>query len=150
MDLKKSYTRKELMVKKKVASGNKVSVRHTNVLLEDLDKKIEMILEGHDSLDKKIDDFRHETRSEIGFLRLSDRVATNKLTDLVLKIDRIEDKYDKNFKIIMEYLARIDDEIQDLKTKLVAKADLERLEKLEHRIVQVELVVKKYYGKNSN
>ena len=133
----------------KIRGGDK-----TNVLLEDLDKKFDLILEGHKALDvkfdkktdhlgQKLDEFRYETRTEASFLKLGQSVLTNQVKDLSLKSE-------KNFVVIREYLGRIDDEIQDLKKRLISKADLERLERLEQKLVQIELVVKKHYGKDRN
>ena len=146
MDLRKGYNRIELMTKKK----NNLSKRQTGVIVEDLDKKLDLVLESYDVLRKEladfrtetkqeITDFRYEVRSELKFIGLAQSNFQNKLEDLKI-----------SSKQILEYLGRIDDEIQDLKKRLVAKADLEKLEKLEQRVARVELVVKKYDGKNSN
>jgi chromosome segregation ATPase len=79
---------------------------------------------------------------------LKEDVAVLKEDVLVLKGDTTDLK--SSSKQIFEYLKRIDNEIQDLKKKLDQKADLERLALLEKRVAQIELVVKKYYGKDSN
>jgi len=116
------------MTKEKKNSGGD---RSTNVILEGIDKKFEQVLEGYAALDKKFDKkidaldeklvrFRYETRADIADLKSSS-------------------------KQIMDYLKAIDDEIQDLKHRLIAKADLERLERLEGRMAEVEMVVKKFY-----
>ena len=126
---------------------------HRDVLLESIDKKFQLVLEGHEGLDKKIDDFRHETRSELKFIRFAQDVLKNEMGDFrtdigILRTDVSDLKSSMNQ--IMEYLKRIDDEIQDLKRRLVGKADLERLGHLEQRVASVELAVKKFYGKNRN
>ncbi len=107
------------------------------VILESIDSKVEQVLEGHVALDKKfdkkIDDFRYEMRDEIKLLKLGQRLLTNKMEDLSI-----------GSKQVLEYLKRIDEELQDLKKVLYQKADVERLQKLEQRVAQVELVVKKW------
>ena len=119
-----------------------------------MDKKFELILDGHKALDKKfdkkfdlldekVDSFRYETHHDISFLKLGQGVLKDQIKDFSINAQ-------KNFEIIREYLARIDDEIQDLKKRLVAKADLDRLLKLEQRMARVELVIKKYYDENRN
>lgn len=142
------------MAKGKARIASKDASRHRDVLLENIEKHFRLILEGHTGLDKKIeaaeehlgkriDEFRYEVRTEMGFLKLGQSVASNQLKDLQVKTDQ-------NFKIIREYLSRIDDEIQDLKKVFHGKPEMKRLMQLEERMAQVELVVKKYYGKGSN
>ncbi|MDP1719084.1 MAG: hypothetical protein Q8L24_01525 [bacterium] len=125
-------------------SDKKVTSRNLGVILENIDSKVEQVLEGHSSLDKKIEDFRHETKSEVGFLRFSQDLLLKNVKDINIKMDRLEDKNDKSFKQILDYLSQIDKEIQDLKSRLVNKADVERLVRLEQKVVQIELVVKKW------
>lgn len=132
--------------------------RHFGVVLEHIDSKFNQVLEGHAVLGKELKDFRRETRADIGSLEFGQKTLISEIGDMKVeigdinvKIDRLEDKYDKNFDQILEYLSRIDEEIQDLKKVLSRKADLERLQALERRVAQVELVLKKYYeSKNSN
>ncbi len=131
------------MSQKKKSSTGKSSRQRTDVLLEDISKKFELVLEGHAALDTKIDEFRHETRTEMGFLKLSQRVIGDNLKDLTVKVDQ-------NFKVIREYLGRIDDEIQDLAKRLGRKADLQKLEQLQGEVAEIKLAFKKFYGKNRN
>jgi len=140
---------------KKVSTSFKKSAdnRRTDVLPENIDKKFNQVLEGHTALDKKIDDFRHETRAELKFIRFAQDVLKNEMGDFrtdvgVLRTDISDLKSSMNQ--VMEYLKRIDDEIQELKSRFYSKADLERVERLEHRVAQVELVVKKIYGKSKS
>lgn len=125
--------------------------RHFGVVLEHIDSKFNQVLEGHTALGKELRDFRHETRADIGFLKFGQKTLVSEIGDIKVKFDRLEDKYDKNFDQIFEYLSRIDEEIQNLKKVLSRKADLERLQALEQRVAQVELALKKYYeSKNSD
>jgi len=51
------------MVKKKIKINEKespVSERHFGVILEDIDSKLDLVAEGHQALDKKIEDFKNE------------------------------------------------------------------------------------------
>ncbi len=137
------------MANKKLAKPKKLDL---GVLLEEMDKKFDLVFEGHAALDKKfdkkIDEFRYETRTETGFLKLGQSVTNNKLKDLAIKVDSMDEKYDKNFKGIMEYLSRIDDEIQELKKIFAGRPEPKRLLAFEERLAHVELAVKKFYGKN--
>lgn len=123
-------------------------------LLESIDKNVKHVSEGHTLLEKKIegveerlggklDEFRYEVRTEIGFLRLAQSNNSNALKDLSIKTEA-------SFKAAREYLSRIDDEIQELKKIFAGRPELKRVEHLETRLAHVELVVKKYYDKNSD
>ncbi len=83
-------------------------------------------------------------RDGFGALKAGQLGLDRRMGRLEGRMEGLEDKYDKNFKVIREYLGHIDEEIQDLKKRLVAKTDLERLERLEQRLVQVELVIKRF------
>ena len=133
-----------MLQKKLKMKDSTTQERRFGVVLEDINKTVHQVLEGHAALDekfsKKIDDFRYEMRDEIKLLKLSNYNLTNKIEDLT-----------RSSKQILEYLSRIDEEIQDLKKVLVRKVDLERLLTVEKRVAQIELVVKKYLdGQNSN
>lgn len=93
--------------------------RSLGVILEDIDSKFDLILEGHTALDKKIDVFHDE------FLDFTKETRLN-------------------FNAIKDYLSRIDDEIQEMKKILSRKADLERLERLEQKVAKMELVIQKW------
>jgi|SRR3972149_11692327 len=90
------------------------------VVLEKMNSNIELVLEGHVALDKKIDDFKEEM---------------------------MEFKHDteSNFKTVFKYLSNIDDELKsikfdiaDIKKTLSQKADLERVARLEDRVAILE------------
>jgi len=49
------------MAKKKINKKQlSVPERHFGVVLEDIDSKLDLVVEGHQGLDKKIEDFRKE------------------------------------------------------------------------------------------
>lgn len=130
----------------------KVAKNEFGVILEDINSKFEQVLEGHAALDKKfdkkIDEFRHEMRSDVKLLQIGHRALTDRLRDVEVKIDVMDGNVrdlQSSSKQILEYLSRIDEEIKNLKTRLDKKADLERILHLEKRVAQIELVVKKYY-----
>lgn len=88
------------------------------VVLERVESKIDLVVEGQQALREDFDQFKTETES--------------------------------NFRYIMDYLVRIEaeimemkDEIRDLRKTLEKKADLDRLETLEHRIKIIEKVLMK-------
>ena len=49
------------MIKKKINKKQPIlSERHFGIVLEDIDSKLDLLVEGHQGLDKKIEDFRKE------------------------------------------------------------------------------------------
>ena len=67
---------------------------HFEILLENVDSKFNLILEGFSTLDKKIDDFRGELKEDISLLdhkitALSNRVSSVE-TNLSARIDAVE------------------------------------------------------------
>ncbi|MDP2629572.1 MAG: hypothetical protein Q8P45_02625 [Candidatus Harrisonbacteria bacterium] len=52
------------------------------------------------------------------------------------------------FKIIREYLGRIDEQIQDLRRRLERKADRARLDKLEEEVAKLKSIIKELQKKN--
>lgn len=136
------------MAKKSVSENKDTSEaeRHFGIVLEDINKTVHQVLDGHAALDKKVDNFYgefSEFRNETNF---KFETITSELSGVKSELRDLK----SGSKQILEYLSKIDDEIGDLKRMLIRKADLERLEHLEQRVAQVELVVKKYYGKNSD
>jgi chromosome segregation ATPase len=123
-----------------------------DVLKEDvsgLKKDVSVLKEDVSGLKKDVSVLKEDVsglKKDVSVLKKD--VSVLKEDVLVLKGDTADLK--SSSKQILEYLKRIDNEIQDLKKKLDKKADLDRLALLEKRVAQVELVVKKYYGKDSN
>lgn len=100
----------------------KISKKRTKdqftVVLERIESKINLLVEHQQMSDEKFDRFEAETKS--------------------------------NFRHIMDYLVRIEaeiiemkQEIKDLRKSLEKKADLDRLEALEHKIKTIEKVLMK-------
>ncbi len=68
--------------------------QHFEILLENMDSKFNLLLEGFSTLDKKIDDFRGELKEDISLLdvkitALSKRVSSVE-TNLNARIDSVE------------------------------------------------------------
>lgn len=123
-----------LKSKFKVAKESTLQERRFGVLLEHMDSNFKLVLEGHAALDKKIEDFRYETRNDISFIKFALNTLTSKIEDLETRFNRFEDNNKSDHKSILEYLARIDDEIAGIKSKIDKKADLERVIVLEKRV----------------
>lgn len=125
-----------MALKKRVAEKG-YSQRHTNVLLEHMDKKFDLVLEGHEalrvSLEKKIEaeaaTLREEFRKEI--LSLHHETSSS-------------------FVSVREYLSRIDDEIQEMGNEFRGRAEAPRVLELERKMKRVYLVLEKKFGKEWN
>lgn len=109
--------------KQKVNKKSKTTKSQFGVILEDINSKLNLIVEGHQSLD-------------------------NRLGSLENKFDKFEDETGNNFKNVLGYLMKIDEEIVSIKSEiselkkiLSNKADLERIVNLETRVQKLELLL---------
>ena len=103
---------------------------HFEVLLEDIDKKFALVLEGHDALNKKIEDTANESRERDEHLEF-----------LIHTVDGKVDVYRKELKAeISGVRDELKTEISSVKDELGAKIDnvLEKIEDHEVRIVKLE------------
>ena len=125
--VKKTKTKK---TKKKI----EITPSQFGTVIEDVNSKFDFLVEGFsglkgqiENLDKKIDGNHQE------FLEFRDEmIGFRKETD-------------DNFKAVFEYLSKIDDEIQsvkleieNLKSELSRKSDLDKLLQLEKRVIVLE------------
>src|SRR3989338_9189755 len=126
--------------------------RQFGVILEDINSKFDLVLEGHAALDKKFDnkidefrndfdDFVNETRLNFETIRNELKTIRNELKTTQNELGGFVKETRSNFEAIKEYLSRIDDEIQDIKKTLSGKADFRRLEHLEKEVAQIKLIM---------
>ena len=108
----------------------KIKHDRQTVVLEDINSKFSLMLENFSGIRKEIRDNHKE------FLDFKDEML-----DFV-------DRTDKNLKVALEYLFRIDEEIQDMKAELKdlrkifkGKADLDKLMVFEKRLIKLEKLV---------
>lgn len=113
----------------------KVSENQFGVLLENMDSKIDLVLEQYSFLDKKIGDVNSNLGKKIDDVRL----------ELKTELLSFKSETKNNFKSIFEYLSKIDDELQfikaeisEIKSELKKKADLSYIRTLEERIKKLE------------
>ncbi|MBU2109903.1 hypothetical protein KKB71_03065 [Patescibacteria group bacterium] len=78
------------MIKKNKKNLNNTEKRYTNVLLENMDSKIDVLLEGHqvldgkiEKVDKKIEDFREEVNYKFETVFDELRLIRNELKEKV-------------------------------------------------------------------
>jgi predicted nucleic acid-binding Zn-ribbon protein len=127
---------KKRIIKKPKRVKNKLTQNHSGVLLEEMNSKIDIILEGHTGLNKKIDTKIDGLREEMN----------SKFDNLHGEMNSRFDEVNSNFKTVFGYLSKIDDELQDIKSelaqiksKLSKKSDLDYVKKLEQRMNKIEM-----------
>lgn len=101
------------------------------VILEDINRKFDVVVEGHGVLSQKIDRVEERLSSEMGEFK-SEMGDFKKSTE-------------GNFQTVFQYLSRIDDElisikaeIAELKKMLTKKVEIERVMVLEKRVAKIE------------
>lgn len=116
--------------KQKVNKKPKTTESQFGVILEDINSKLNLLVEGHQSLDSKVES-------------LDDRLG--KFQE---EMYEFRNETGNNFKTVLRYLMRIDEEIvsikseiSELKKSLSNKADLERIVNLETRVQKLELLL---------
>ncbi|HCP09055.1 MAG TPA: hypothetical protein DIT25_04650 [Candidatus Moranbacteria bacterium] len=134
-----------------VGKTGKIKKDQQTVVLEDISSKLALVLEQFSGIRKEIRDNHKEFlgfKGEMVEFR-GEMISFRKQTDENFKeVFRFVDRTDKNLKIALEYLFRIDEEIQDLKTELKdlrkifkGKADLEKINGFEKRLLKLERLV---------
>ena len=114
------------MVKKKInKKQSPSSERHFGVILEDIDSKLDLVVEGVEIVDKKIEDFRKETDkkfSEVdykfGVVFEGQQVLDKKIEDFKSEVNERFNEVDYKFKIVFEKFDKIDAQFSDVKDEL--------------------------------
>lgn len=132
----------------------KVTNAQFGIILEDIQDKFSLVIEGHTVLDKKIDHFKKDTDEKFGIV--FDFVKYQKefnaeVKDFMSETREFQEETKANFKGIFDYLIRIDEELQSIRSEikelravLDKKADKERLEKVEKRVAYLETIIEKH------
>ena len=99
--------------------GKAADKRAHGVLMEDLDAKLDLVLEGHSALDKKIDlhhekfvEFKEETNFKFG-------IVFEKFGEIGGKFDGIDGRFDR----VEGRLDKIDGALRDIRNELNNKVD---------------------------
>ncbi len=117
--------KKEKINQKKVLKDMPPEKRYFGIILEDIDSKMKLVLEGHLALDKRIDNLGGEMSD--GFKRID-----NLEQAMMGGFQRI----DKNFQSVFEYLSRTDERLEHLENRLDKIEG--RLDKIEGRLDKIE------------
>ena len=144
---------KKASVKNK-ESENNVSheFRKMGVIMEDMNSKIDLLVEGYSSLDKKIDRVHAELKEDLNDFKVETRgnfkIVFEQISNVNIDLQSFKNETRDNFKKVFEYLSRIDDEVQDIKSEILEiklvlkkKADISRLAVMEKKIQIIERVL---------
>lgn len=101
---------KKYIVKKQKKSDSSVKVRQFGVVLENIDSKLDLMVEGHKALDKKIDVNNHEFKKEVNY----------------------------KFEIVFEKFDNVTDELRLIRNELKEKVDRDEFLTLEKRVIKLE------------
>jgi len=138
---------------KKAKKTNSITKeRHFGVVLEDIDSKLDLVVEGHQSLDKKIDRVESELKGELTDFRKDTEYRFTILTEMtvkntedieIIKTDLNTVKGDLGAVKTMtvkntEDIEIIKTDIEFIKSGFKKKVDLEEFEHLERRVVLLE------------
>jgi hypothetical protein len=97
---------------------------HLEILLEDIRGKFDLVLEGHDTLFKEIQDTREELGEKINLVDLKVETLNKKIdgvdANLNQKIDSVEEKLDRKIDGVEE---RLNQKIDSVEEKLDRKID---------------------------
>jgi chromosome segregation ATPase len=154
-------------IKKKIKKDLPEKDRHFGVVLEDINSKMTLVLEGHLSLDKKIDNFKKEFVEFKGETNTKFETISKRLNKIDGRLDKIENRLDKiesRLDEIENRLGKVENritaaskdtenlkndmiivksELASIKNNLKQKTDIERFEQLEQRVMLLEKLIVK-------
>ena len=137
---------------------NRKSFDQLGVLIEHMDDGLNTVVEGQQAIAKQIDDVDEKLDENIRDSDFKFDALGKELRNFEIKTEnnfkRVDVNFkgiEANFKSVFEYLSRVDDELQsvkaglkEIKEELKRKVDLERVLKLEVRLVNVEKELERY------
>jgi len=130
------------MVKKKEKKKNlNIEARHFGVVLENIDSKLDLVVEGHEALDKKIDkvdkkveDFRKEVNYKF-------EIITEVLSEhgkILTEHGKILTEHGKMIASIKRDIEIMKQDIEFIKHGFKKKVDIEEFAALERRVAILE------------
>lgn len=130
------------MVKKKTNKKSPLlSEGHSGVLLEDLDSKMDLVLEGYQVLNKKVDDLvdgQEVLNKKFGYLDKKVGSLDEKMENLDKKVDGLDKKVDKNHQEMNQKFDIVFDKLHSIRNELKEKVNRDEFSFLEKRVVILE------------
>jgi hypothetical protein len=96
---------------------------HLEVILESIDSKFDLVIEGYNTLDRKIDTFRDELKEDIALCNV-------RIDALSVKIDNVESRLNDKIDSVE---SRLNDKIDSVEKRLGAKIDAVAADLSAHR-----------------
>ncbi len=113
--MKKTAKKSKKLIKKSTQTE-----RQFGVLLEDIDSKIDLLVEGHQATDKKIDknhqefrEFKEETTYKIDLLVEGHQATDKKIDKVDKKVDDLRGEMNYKFEIVFDELHLIRNELKE-------------------------------------
>jgi len=120
-----------------------LTIRHDDfgAILENISEKFDVMIEGQNVLTERVD--RLEVR--MGSVETKVDNLETKVDGLETKVDSLETTMNSKFDTVFEYLARIDDELQDIKKEIerlnrtkADKTEIVEIKELSYRVSNLE------------
>jgi septation ring formation regulator EzrA len=122
--------------------------RHFGVVLEDIDSKLDLVVEGHQVLDKKIEDFRGEVNEKFKEVDYKFEIVFEKFDEVDKKFDEVDKRFDEVDKRFDEVDKRFDEvdkrfdevagELRVIRHELKEKVGRDEFILLEKRVAALE------------
>jgi hypothetical protein len=112
--------------------------RQFGVVLEHIDSKLDLVVEGHATLDKKIDDFKEEVDEKFKVVDYKFEVVLDGQKALDKKIDKNHEEF-REFKKEVDYKFEVVlDELHIIRNELKEKIGRDEFVLLEKRVAALE------------
>src|SRR3989338_2032249 len=102
----------------KRTKNKKIENRQFGVILEDIDSKIDFLVEGHQALDKKIDKVDSNLNSKIDSFKTEMDYKFETVFEKFNKVDKRFDEVDKRFEKVDEQFKQVGAQFDEVKDEL--------------------------------
>ena len=121
------------------------SERHFGVVLENIDSKLDLVVEGHQALDRKIDNKHTEFKEFEKVVNYKFEVLIEGVKTLDKKVDRhygefqeFRQEVDYKFEIVFDKFDDVTDELRIIRNELKEKVSRDEFILLEKRVLSLE------------
>ena len=122
----------------KRTKNKKIENRQFGVILEDIDSKIDFLVEGHQALDKKIDKVDSNLNSKIDSLKTEMDYKFETVFEKFNEVDKRFEKVDEQFKQVGAQFDEVKDELRVIRNELKEKVSRDEFVLLEKRVLKLE------------
>ncbi len=115
--------------------------RHFGMVLEDIDSKLDLVVEGHQGLDKKIEDFRKETGERFDEMDYKFEIVFEKFDEIDAQFNKVDERFnkvDERFDNVDAQFNNVKDELYIIRNELKEKVGRDEFTLLEKRVIALE------------